>query len=267
MATERNNIFLRARSPEFLRKMAEMGYLKADEAFNISKFARFTLPNNSTRLCASFNNLNPFLDTPTQLYVVSTSAADTQAIRIYYIDQNRDAQEIDVVLSGQTAVPLGTDIYCVWRMVNISSQDVVGKVSVTSNAAPAGGNPADNTVYGQIPAPSYLTLGVPLNQSQTTVYSIPRGFTGFLTQVTAGANKSADMTAGAFIRAQGGVFRYVTTLDVFQTSKVKTDFARLPGGTDIKPLARAQTGGEAFVDYELLVIKTALLDRFRKKVV
>lgn len=261
--TERNNLMLRLAGKEGLQALFEsavLGYMKNLDAIPIQKFARFTLANNVLSLCASFNNPDPFLDTPAPLYLVSTSAADTQTIRIEYLTQDRDLAVLNVALTGQTPVALGVGIYCVYRMINISSAPLAGRASVTSDEAPAGGNPADAVTFCEIPF-AVGSLGS-FNQSSTGVFSVPRGYCGIVVRIASGVNKGADMTAAAEVRRKGGAFRVTTTLDVYQTTRERTDFSRLDPETDIKPMAIAQTGGDGFIEYDLVLVKVSLLDRY-----
>lgn len=263
MALEDNNMMLRVDRFSDLScvfEAAAMGYLSFDEARVVQKFARFTLNNNELSLCSSFNNLNPFIDTPTELFLVSSSASDSFDVRIEYIDQNRDMQSEIVTVNGQTPVTLGTDIYCVFRMINVGSANQVGRVSITSDPAPVGGNPSDIVTFCEMPI-DIGGLGA-FNESSTGIFSIPRGFTGFFINIVVGTNKNADVSATATFRQKGGVFRVGSALDVYQTSRVKKDFTRIPSETDIRPVAIAQTGGDAFFEYDLVLIKNELLDRY-----
>lgn len=250
-----------------LERRIEMGYIPENVAFSINKFSRFVLANNTLSLAASFNNLNPFLDVPAELFVSSSSGTDTGATKtvvIKYINQARAMQEVSVELTGQTAVSLGTDIYCVWRMENQGAVDYVGIISVGSEAIPVAGVPVATNTYCNIP----LSAGgiLPVNKSLTSVYSIPDGWTGFFTVAEVSADKGGDIDAASTLRPFGGVFQYGQTLSVFQNTKIVSLFQRLPSKSDLKILAIAQTGANSAVRYRIILIKNEYVDRFINQV-
>jgi hypothetical protein len=246
-----------------LERCFELGYGR-DIGFKVEKFSRFTLGANTLSLAASFNNLDPFLDTPTELFLTSSDITEVgRFVTIFYIDQNRNQQEVTVQTNGHVGVSLGTDIYCVWRMYNANGIDFTGNIYVGSEAAPAVGVPAAANTYCNIP----LISGdiQPVNQSLTGIYSIPSGYTGIITDAHVGANKGTDLSAASLVRTFGSVFRYSETLSTFESSTYIPKFSRVPEKSDIKPLAFSQSGGIGYVDYTLMIIKNEYIDRFKER--
>ena len=254
------NLFDVVNTLQDLDRAFSLGY-GHDIGFKIEKFSQFTLAANTLSLASSFNNLNPFLDTPATTYVTSSSNNDVgKKVLIAYIDQNRYIREVEYTLNGQTAVSLGDDKYCVWRMYNNNGEDFVGTIYVGTEPTPSGGVPAASNTYCTIP----LTSGniSPANQSLTGIFSIPKGYTGFLTLGHIGAGKGIDLHAAATIRLRGGVFRYTKTLATYEGISTLKLFSRVPEFADIKPLAFSQTGGNGHLDYDILLIKNEYVDRF-----
>lgn len=244
-----------------LERAVEMGYVDDDVAIKIDKFSKFTMANGVLRLAADFNNLSPFLDTPAELFLTSDSVADVGIeVTVFYIDQNRDMQSGVFILNGTNPVSLGTDIYCVWRMRNTNGANYGGNIYVGSEPTPVSGVPAPANTYGKIS----LTISVMpnVNQSLTGIFSIPRGYTGFITNFEVGADRNVDMIAAGYIRPNGGVYVYVETLNVYQTTIAKKIFKRIPELTDLRPLAYAQTGGAGYLDYTIILINNNYLDKF-----
>ena len=243
-----------------LERTFELGY-GHKYGMKIEKFSQFDLQANTLSLASSFNNLNPFLDTPTELYLTSSDIADAgKKVTVLYISQDRSMQEVEYTLNGQTAVSIGIDKYCIWRMFNSNGSNYVGSIYAGSEAVPVGGIPSIANTYCEIP----ITFGdiTPVNQSLTGIFSVPAGYTGILTLGHIGASKGVDLRAAAFIRELGGVFRYSKTLAAFETVSTLPLFTRIPEKTDIKPVAFSQSGGVAHLDYNILLIKNEYIDRF-----
>lgn len=256
---EQKNIWQFTKNFAELERLIDTGYVDPSVMFKVDKFARAVLQNGVVGLLASFNNTMPFLDTPTELYIASNNAADTMSVKIQYIDQNRDRQEIDVTLTGTTPISLGTNIYCIWRMYNISDTDHQGTITVTSNAT---GIPAnDLEVYCNM----IIINGYPNNQSVTGVFSIPAGYSGFITRASVQADKGADVKGAMFVRPLGNVFRFVKALTAYQNESIYIDlFQRIPEKSDIRPFGYAQTGGVTFTEYTIVCINNEYLDKHLK---
>ena len=257
---EQKNIWQFTKNFAELERIIDTGYVDPSVMFKVDKFARTVLQNNVLQLVSSFNNLNPFLDTPSNLYLASDSTNDTFEVVIEYIDQNRDKQIMNVNLTGTTPVDLGSDIYCVFRMYNNNGVDQVGtRVVVTSNAT---GIPIDDT---EVYCDMIVTSGVPAHQSLTGIFSVPRNYSAFVTKASISADKGSDLKGAFFIRQEGKVFRFVKALETFQQQSVSYDmFERAKEKTDFRPIAIAQTGGLAYFEYTIVCIHNDYLDKHLK---
>jgi hypothetical protein len=264
-----NNIETLVSTFQDIEKEIRMGYIPSSVGLVIDKFSKFLLTASTLRLASDFDNPNPFLDTPTELFIYSSSAADTGVCEIQYIDQARAMQTVTVTLTGQTPVSLGTDIYCIYRMSNTGTVDYAGDIYASSDGTPTAGVPASEaTVYCKV---TLLYDGItPINQSLTGVFSVPSGWTGFVTSFYVTADKGTDMSAAALARLEGGVFKYVETLKAYQSSNSKDIFKRFPEKSDFKPLAYSNSGGGGgstgygSLSYTVVLIENSYLDRYQR---
>jgi len=253
------NFFDYTNSIETLDSFLALGYVEESHGIKIDKFARATLQNGVATTIASFNegisvnDFKPFNDLLEDLFITSTDAADTHAIKIYYVNGDRDLIEADVTLTGTTQVNLSTlfndTIYCIWRMVNKSNTDNTGTIEVTN----AGGD-----IYCNMP----ITSGIQANTSLTGIFSIPRGYIGLITKVSISTDKGADAKGAIFIREDGQVFRYVKALASYQNHVIyDVIYAVVTEKTDLLPIAVAQTGGVLYLDYTVLLLKKEFIGK------
>lgn len=251
-----------------LERKIECGYIPDNVAYKLDIFARAELPSGSNvGLLSSFNNLSPFLDIPTNLYLASDNAADTFEVLIDYIDQNRDRKNITVNLTGTTPINLNTlfnsdgelfDAYCIFRVFNNSNIDQVGtRVVITNNVS---GVPVDDSeVFNEM----IVTSSLPANISLSSFFSIPNGYTGFITKAYITADKNSDVKGALFIRPENQVFKFIKALETFQQQSISLDmFDRVKEKTDLKPVGVAPTGGGlTYVDYTIIVINNDYLNK------
>lgn len=257
---EKKNMWQFAKNFTELERLIDMGYVDPSVMFKVDVFARSTLQGSAFSLLTTFNNPAPFLDTPKELYIASNNTADQMSVMIRYIDQNRNMNERTVTLNGTTPISLGTDIYCIWRMYNTSNIDHKGTITVTSNAT---GVPAsDSEVYCNI----VITVSYPNNQSVACIFSIPAGYSGFITRALIQAARTYESKGFIFIRPSGGVFRFVKGLSAYQGESIHTDlFQRLPEKTDIKPLGYSSAAGAiTLTEYTIVCINNEYLDKHLK---
>jgi len=231
-------------SLENLTLNTALGYIDSDTAIKIDKFSRVNAPNGDIVLFSSFNNDNPFLDTPAELFLNSTSASDTFEVEIQYLYQNRDIQTVTKTLTGTTNVSLGTNVYCVFRMFNNNGIDQVGTINIKNGGG---------SIFCQM---ALLTNNFPSNQSLTGIFSVPRGYIALITNASITADKGMDLKGVALTRQLGGVFRFTKALSSFQAQSSFYDlFLIADEKTDFKPIAYAQIGGIAYLDYQILLLK------------
>lgn len=242
-----------------LSSFLALGYVNELHGFRIDKFARATLQNNVLATVASFNEgisastFKPFNEALADLSISSTSASDTHAITISYINGDRDLKEAEVILQGLTPVNISAlfqdSIYCVWRMTNKTNTDNIGTIEVKNT----GGE-----IYCNMP----VTSGIPANTSLTGVFSVPRGYVGVITKISLSSDKGADAKGAIFTRKEDGVFAYGRALSSYQSQANYDDiYAVAPEKTDILPVAIAQTGGILYLDYTILVLKKEFIGK------
>ena len=164
-----------------------LGLFGSDEienpaAFAIRKFGRVDeLPNGAYATVMSHVTsgggiqIVEFLDTAISMYLVGI-VGETSTVKLYYLDDNLDRQNVTIVLTEDTPILAATDIRFPYRMKVISADDSAGIISLQNLAA--------DTVYLEIPN------GIDKdNQSQFAAYVVPTGYIGFITQVYASATK------------------------------------------------------------------------------
>lgn len=243
-------------SLDSIETAANIGFLS--DCIVINKFARANLSNGTLSLGASFPNVNPYLDTPTSVYLLSDNVADAQNVLIKYIDLNYDMKEITTTLNGQTSVLIGNDIHCIWRMENDSAVDFAGEIYATTSTTLAGiVNTADTSnVYCHIP----ITSGISANQSLTSAFTIPRNYSAIIYNSYVETQKGTDVLAGGFAKQFGKTFKYKLGMSSFESTASHIGYSTFAGEkTDIKILAIAQTGGIAYFEYNILLIENASL--------
>jgi hypothetical protein len=132
----------------------------------------------------------------------SSSAADTQLIRVY--GQTADNVEIiqDVTLSGQSKVSIPTPLHRVYRMYNTNSSDIQGAVYCY----------VDGTITNGVPDTASSVRAViegSNNQTEMCIYTVPANrigwFLGGFVSTSRVGNNSAICTWER--RDKGGVFR------------------------------------------------------------
>lgn len=253
---ENKNFYQYVQSLRDLPMFLALGYVNEEHGQKIDKFSRAELQNGVVATLSSFNentNVNtfkPFNDNLDDLFIESDNIADTHEITIYYISENngiREQKEAIVTLQGATQVNISTlfndNIYCVWRMRNKTGTPNVGTVSIVDGSA---------NIYCNMP----ITTGVVTNSSLTGIYSVPTGYIALLIDVSLNLDKGADAKGAIFTRKKGGVFIYQKALSSFEKQSIYRDiFLVVDENTDIHPIAVAQTGGVAYLDYTILLLK------------
>lgn len=232
--------------------LLSLGYEPKDLANKIDIFARADIPSNKLVLISSMNNtldvnnFKPYNDNSDVLSLVSSSTSDTHNIRIYYMNQSRELKEADIVLTGTTPidldVALGENPYMIWKMKNIDSVDNVGEVTIEDDSS---------NVYCNMPE----TSGIQSNNSLSSVFSVPKGYVGLIIYSTLLLDKGADAKGAIFTRKKDKVFIYNKALSSYQSqSTYQRLFLTIDEETDIMPIAFAQSGGIAYLDYQIILI-------------
>ena len=241
----------------------QLGILPQDIGTIYHKFAGRLNINTTPSIISTCYNENPFNTSGQALYLSSADATATQTIFIEGIDQNYQVRQLLVPLQGQVAVPLSVDFRTIWRAYNASNIDLIADAYVGTEANPTGGVPATNNQYANIVS---VTNDKLVNQTLTSIFTIPANMTGFVTRWYVTADKGADIDFTAYVREQNGVFRYVERMQIFESSYQKDlPYMRIPEKTDMKVMgATSQAQGNGSVTYDLILINNDFLNKMRR---
>jgi len=179
-----------------------------------------------------------------QIKVSSTSANDTAAgtgartVTVAGLDENYHEAEETVSLNGQTEVLTNTTFIRVFRAF----------VETAGSSGTAAGNiyMGNGVVSGGVPATVYAKISLGENQTLMSVWTVPAGYTAYLTQIDIGtgtANNNQYIFAKIVNRPFGGVFRSSIKVTI-QTGESVLDFPApvvFSEKTDIE--ARANSSG------------------------
>lgn len=165
-----------------------------------------------------------------RLTVVSTSALDTDTIKLVYLDANLDRKVESIILNGLTPVlTVATDVHAILTVYSLGVP-VVGSVTLKNNG----------TTFAVIPAGSV--------QFNTGIQRVPAGYRLMIHTMFAGAtsgNAAAKVTVGLYTSmVEGESFR--SAGPVFPVAKIglQDNSVTMPG---FPPLA--VTSGEWFGFY------------------
>jgi len=133
----------------------------------------------------------------------SSDGGDTEAIEIQGLDSSFNLVVQTVTLTGQTRVAIPTPLIRVFRLKNVGSTDIVGRVYCFVNVATTGGVP--NTLTN-----IRAEINNGNNQTLMCIFTIPNNKTGYLDAfdtAVAGAKKTAEYQIDLFARPPGQVFQ------------------------------------------------------------
>lgn len=164
-----------------------------------------TVARQSDETVWTFSNLYPWsaLDTPQTLYIQSNDNNDQGTVTITGLDADWNFIEEVVDLTGTTTNTTVNQ----YRRINdllYDNGDGENEGDITARVTSSTG-----TVVGHI-EPG-------LSQSQASIYTVPSGYTAFVTHLDMGAARRNDAQLRAFVREGGqGRFRLAHTAEVFQ---------------------------------------------------
>ena len=241
----------------------QMGVVPPSTGITYNKFAGRLDIGTTQSIISTCHNENPFNTTGTQLYISSADATANQVIFLEGVDQNYEVKQVNIQLQGQTAIPLTTNFRTIWRGYNNDSTDLTGDAYVGSEATPTDGVPADENMYCNIIS---IINGKLVNQTLTSIFTIPKGYNGFVTSWYCSAPKSADIDFTAYIREKDKVFRYVERMALYQTSfKKDLPFIRIPEFADIKVMGATQNANyNGTTIYDLTLVSKDYLNKIRR---
>ena len=175
------------------------------------------------------------------IYCLSTSASDTTTLTIEGLDADYNQQSETVTLTGTTAVTTANTYTRVFRMTYDASN--VGDITarVTSGTG---------TVVAQIDAGYAQTL--------MAVYTIPAGYTGYLTTLDATIDGTKTCQMLMYHRLTGKPFRIAHVAE--SDGHYRYDFTaplKLPEKTDIDIRVNEVSGNDARVtaNFDIVLLK------------
>ena len=191
--------------------------------------------------------LYSYLSSASTLYISSSSTDDTGAgtgartVTVSGLDNNFDEKIETVTLNGQTGVEINGST---WFRVNRVVVNTAGTGGANAGVLYVG---TEATPSGGVPTNKYATVGIGDNQTLMMTYTIPRGYTAYVTQKDVSASSSAGKFAilSLVARPYGGVFN--TKDRVLSSSGYSTIEYPYPlkfaEKTDIEIRAKADSAG------------------------
>jgi len=152
--------------------------------------------------------LYSYLSAATVLKISSSSTNDTSAgtgartVTLSGLDANYDEISETITLNGQTAVNSTLSYLRIYRM----TVDTAGSGGENAGVIYAG----TGTVTSGVPANKYATIAIGDNQTLMALWTVPRGYTAYLSQtdVTAATTQNNKYATVHFVaRKNGGVFQ------------------------------------------------------------
>jgi hypothetical protein len=152
--------------------------------------------------------LYSYLSAATVLKISSSSTNDTSAgtgartVTLFGLDANYDEISETITLNGQTAVNSTLSYLRIYRM----TVDTAGSGGENAGVIYAG----TGTVTSGVPANKYATIAIGDNQTLMALWTVPRGYTAYLSQtdVTAATTQNNKYATVHFVaRKNGGVFQ------------------------------------------------------------
>jgi hypothetical protein len=229
-------------SPEFLLDVVRGAI---PNAFAIHKFgANFDIDQaDDPESVWTSGGLYPWasLSSAQTIYCISTSASDTATLSIEGLDANYDEQTEIVTLTGATAVATTNTFIRVFRM----TYDAENVGDITARVTSGTG-----TVVAQIDAGYSQTL--------MAVYTIPAGFTGYLTTLDATIDGTKTCQVLMYHRLTGKPFRIAHVAE--SDGHYRYDFnapLKLPAKTDVDIRVDQVSGNDARVtaNFDIVLIK------------
>ena len=174
----------------------------------IHKFGFYDSVDTSLTTIWSQGGVYSYLSTASTLYISSSSTADTGAgtgartVTVSGLDNNFDQKVETVTLNGQSGVELNGST---WFRVNRIVVNTAGSGGANAGVLYVG---TEASPTGGVPTNKYATVGIGDNQTLMMTYTIPRGYTAFITQKDVSASSSAGKFAilSLVARPFGGVF-------------------------------------------------------------
>ena len=175
---------------------------------SIHKFGFYDSVTTNLTTIWSQGGVYSYLSAASTLYISSSSTADTGAgtgartVTVSGLDNNFDEKVETVTLNGQTGVELNGST---WFRVNRIVVNTAGSGGANAGVLYVG---TEASPTSGVPTNKYATVLAGDNQTLIGFYTVPRGYTAFLTQKDVSASSSAGKFAilSLVARPFGGVF-------------------------------------------------------------
>lgn len=193
----------------------------------------------------------------------SDNAGDTVPITIFGLDIDGNEVSQVITLQGQTRVALTTPLWRVYRMFNsdedlVTGQgtDIAGTAYCYENTAITAGKPGDDSKVR-------ASINDGNNQTQMAIYTIPKGFTGYLMNGQTGLQRGGQQVVAASmafrVRLFGGAFRTAKTIGIQSTgsSNFLTDraiYQEIPELSDVKVTCLECSQSDVAIFAELTIL-------------
>ena len=258
--------------------MAYLKHIEYNEELNIArglirgtsvihKFGRNPNIGGAPETIIQQGGVYTYLTTASTVYVTSSSGNDNasgtgaRTITIQGLDINYLPVEETLTVGGAVGA---VEFFRVFRAFVASAGSVgtnVGNVSVTTGA---GGSGTLLTTIGVIGTGTTFGLG----QTHMALYTIPAGFTGYITNWNIGVGNYNDaVTATLYTREIGNglVFRTRDVMDVpgGLHQRIYSVPFRLPEKTDIEVRAIASTGTNASSTFDIILTDNDFIESRR----
>ena len=183
------------------------------------------------------------LGSPATIHATSTDTNDTGVeLHVEGLDENWDLASQRVTLNGTNNIPLSGSWRRVFRAYTCNDTKSNGDIHVELDT--------DNTVIAHVPITEQQTL--------MAVYTVPRGYTAYLTCFDCTISRNEDMLFRLRTREPGGVFRTQHIAQVYQTPYRYdyTVFKRVDEMTDIEFTGEPTNNNvAAHAAFDLILIK------------
>lgn len=241
----------------------QMGLLPDGVGQVYHKFAESDHITTVSTILSSNENPDPFNTTGKSLYLSSASATDTQLVYIEGIDFiTRELTAEYLTLDGNNPLPLVNGYYKILRAYNANGTEFTGDAYIGSNATPPLGIPAWADVYAHIPG---VYQGRQVNQTISSTFTVPIGFTGFITNWYGTASKGKDTDLIAYARTPGSIFRYQERMFNFESSSQKQlPWLKFPERADFKvEVVTSQGTVDGSLSYDIILVSNDFISKFR----
>ena len=174
----------------------------------VHKFGFYDSVTTSLTTIWSQGGVYSYLSAASTLYISSSSTDDAAAgtgartVTVSGLDNNFDEKVETVTLNGQSGVELNGGT---WMRVNRIVVNTAGSGGANAGILYVG---TEATPSSGVPTNKYATVAAGDNQTLMMIYTIPRGYTGYVTQKDVSASSSAGKFAilSLVARPFGGVF-------------------------------------------------------------